>query len=590
MSGYPNDMGAAAPRLGLIRIAIGLLAGAAIWALQEAAELALWPATAPGLFGALTAAALFTPFVLVGGLSAIRGRTLTIWSIATAVVFAGLGWHDLARGVREGGDPWLSPSLMGFGAAGLFIAHHLIAGADAERRFIARYPRYFEIASKHAVQLALSAAFTGAFWIVLRLGGALFDLIGIDAINELLNKEWFGIPATATVFAAAVHLTDVRVSLIRGIRTIALTLLSWLLPVLTVLGAAFLIALPFTGLDPLWRTRSATAILLGSAAVLIALINAAYQDGEPDGIVPLVLRLTARLAAALLAPLVILAAYALSLRIGQHGLTPDRIVGVACCMAGAVYAAGYLAAAVRPGRWIRWLEPTNVLAAFVVLGLLLAILTPVADPARLSVDNQMKRLAEGKVPAARFDYRFLRWGAGRYGREALTELRKKGGEAGREAERALAQTERRDSPAPTIDPADVPVVWPGGRTLPPAFFLQAWGGGEQRQCGRPDVCVAVFADVTRDGKEEVIVSSGSRVWVHSLVDGQWSLAAEGTTGVVLDQETEAFRKQLGEGAFTVAPPRIDDLVVDGRPVHLRPLPPKRGEVGVSVFGEPVEAD
>ena len=522
MSDLSLDHAAPPRRLGALRIGIGLLAGFIVWGLKEAGDQKVWPSTLPPLLGALAMAALLTPFVLVGGLGALRARTLAVWASVVAAVYAFLGWHDLSRGFADAQHPWPSVEIVLFGAGGLFIAHHLVAGSDADRQVIARYPRYFELAWKHGVQLALSAAFVGVFWIVLFLGGALFALIGIDQVNELLRKDWFAIPATATMYAAAVHLTDVRSSLIKGIRTVALTLLSWLLPILTVLGAAFLLALPFTGLDPLWKTRSAAAILLCSAAVLIVLINAAWQDGEPDGAVSPVLRWTARLAAGLLAPLVLLAGYALFLRIGQHGLTPDRVVGIACCLAGAVYAAGYLAAAVRPGRWMRWVAHTNIAAAFVVLGLLLAIFSPLADPARLSVDDQIGRLTGGKVAGDKFDYAFLRWEAGRYGREALARLAKRPDDTGRRAKEALARkerwapAERVDEPAVQGDPAMLQVA--GGAALPASFLKDGgWLVGDARQlgCTLQAPCPTALVDLNDDGADEIVVAGKTQAVVYT---------------------------------------------------------------------------
>ena len=108
------------------------------------------------------------------------------------------------------------------------------------------------------VQLALSIAFAGAFWLLLFLGAALFNIIGLSFLGDLIEQGWFALPLTGLAFATAVHLTDVRDGLIRGVRTIALMLLSWLLLVLTVLVGGFLAALPFTGLDGLWETGSAT--------------------------------------------------------------------------------------------------------------------------------------------------------------------------------------------------------------------------------------------------------------------------------------------------------------------------------------------
>src|SRR5205085_12120254 len=134
---------------------------------------------------------------------------------------------------------------------------------------------------KNAVQLALSIAFVGVLWAGLLLGAALFSLIGVKGFEQLLEKRWFLLPVTATAFAAAVQLTDVRLALIRGVRTVGLMLLSWLLPLMTLIAAAFLVALPFTGLAPLFATRRAAVTLLAASAGLILLINAAYHEHDP---------------------------------------------------------------------------------------------------------------------------------------------------------------------------------------------------------------------------------------------------------------------------------------------------------------------
>ena len=49
------------------------------------------------------------------------------------------------------------------------------------------------------------------------------------------------------------------------------------------LAIGFLASLVFTGLEPLWRTRSAAALLLVSAAALVVLINTAYREGAGAG-------------------------------------------------------------------------------------------------------------------------------------------------------------------------------------------------------------------------------------------------------------------------------------------------------------------
>lgn len=563
-------------RTGAIRIAIGFAQGLALWLLMDVAEPKGWPATQPGLFGALAMVAMFTPFVLLGGLGSLRPRTLGIWAVFATAVLAALGLHDLVRrgGVGDG-DLWVSWELISYGGAGLFIAHHLVEGGDAERKLIARYVRYFDAAWKHGVQIVLSAGFVGVFWLVLYLGAALFNLIGIKFVGELLEKSWFNLPATATMFAAAVHLTDVRSGLIRGIRTVALTLLSWLLPVLTVLIAAFLCALPFTGLDPLWKTRSAAGILLSAAAVLIVLINAAYQDGEPDGVVPIVLRIAGRLAGWLLLPLVGIAIYALWLRIGQHGLTPDRIVAAACALIGAVYAVGYAWAAVRLGRWMRRLEVTNVVAAFVTLAVLLALFSPLADPARLSVNDQMTRLEHRQVTPDRFDYAFLRFEGERYGLEALKALKAKGGVAGGKAAILLARKNRwegqptaAEGPPVAGDIRTLNLIWPAGAAFSRAFLANGWlaGDAETMGCTVETPCTAALLDLNADQEAEVVVVGKTMVVVLSRAGQRdwWSVMQtdlKQCPGIVEDMKA---------GRLSAEPSAWRDLVIGGKRIGMDP--------------------
>ncbi|MDP1632960.1 MAG: DUF4153 domain-containing protein [Caulobacter sp.] len=567
---YATEDRAVSREIGLARIAIGLAQGVALWGLTEAADNKVWPATQGLLFGLLAMLVLLVPFVLLGGLAEMRRRPLIIWTVVAAAVLAVLGAHDIGRLAVGKAIDWVSARTMIFSAVGLFIAHHLVAAADADRRVIARFPTYFDLAWKHGVQMAMAVGFVGVFWIVLTLGGALFKVIGIDFVETLIRKSWFAIPASTTMFAAAVQLTDVRHGLIRGIRTVALTLLSWLLPVLVFLTAAFMAALPFTGLDPLWKTRSAAAILLSAAAVMIVLINAAYQDGEPDTPTPVVLRWAARVGGLLMLPLVGVAAFALWLRISQYGLTPDRIVASAFVIAGICYAVGYALAAVLPGAWMKRLELTNIATSFVVLALLIALFTPIADPARLSVNDQMARLAAGKIKPEAFDYRFLRFESERYGVAALGALKTGGGEAGKRAAETLAVRHIGDmppSPRPDRDPVYIDAL-PAGTVLPAGFLAVQDRGefdGPSACTDKARPCVARMVDLDGDGTDEVVVDMGwsMTVWAPGT-EGRWRQV--GRFDDVCDREATTLR----DGKVETVAPQWRDLSVDGRRLNFRP--------------------
>ncbi|HEY0599917.1 FG-GAP repeat domain-containing protein [Brevundimonas sp.] len=523
----------AAPWLGPVRLAVGLLQGLGLFWLHRVSDEGIdWPATQPLLFGPLLLVFAFLPVMLLAGIGRLRLRTLAVWGLVAGAGLALLGLHDIARQSADTllGPPFLSPPVILFSAAALFIAHHLVAPADMERRRLASFPAYFDTATKSLVQLALSIGFTGAFWALLHLGAALFRVIGLDFLEDLLREDWFYIPITFFVFAIAVHLTDVRDGLIRGVRTVALMLLSWLLLVMTVVVAGFVAALPFTGLQGLWETGNATALVLAAAGALIVLILAAYQDGRADNRPPMILRIAVRIAAVLITPLIVIAFWGLALRIGQHGLTPDRIIAAACALVGAAIALGYGWAAVSPfwrrGEWMRPLERTTIAAAALALILILTLFSPLADPARLSVADQMARLERGAVTPDEFDYRFLRFESGKAGQAALARLaRSSNPETARLAKAMQAERSRYDVRVRGEQAAPVIESWPVGTALPVDFLASANRVGPTVSCAAAGDCVATRRDLNGDGKSEIVLARRSGASIFEQTDGGWRLAA-----------------------------------------------------------------
>lgn len=568
--------------LAAARIVVGLVQGLLLYLLYSAAspsDALSWPATQPPLFGGLLLACGFTPVMLLAGIGRLPLRFLALWAVVAAAVLALLGWHDVARQARDYGfrPPFLTFPALAFSAAALFIAHHLIVPAVAARRWIADFDDYFDTAWKAGVQLALSLGFTGAFWLLLHLGAALFKVIGLGFLEDLITEEWFAIPVTCLVFAVAVQLTDVRGGLIRGVRTVALMLLSWLLPVIAVLAAGFLIALPFTGFEGLWRTGSATALVLSTAAALIILINACYQDGREDNLPPAVLRLAARVAAVLLTPLVLIAIWGLALRIGQHGLTPDRIIASACALVGAVYALGYGWAALSPfwrrTAWMKPLERTNVAAAVLSVLVVLALFSPLLDPARLSVNDQTARLKRGAVSPADFDYAFLKFEAGVVGRDALLELtRSSNPEIAQRAKQTRTAESRYDIERASVPPRKPTIeAWPVGTVLPAGFDAPVPGDDPRYACGRSDGCVAVLRDLNGDGQNEVLMATRFNIALFALdADGRWRHRGDYNIRPCPGLPGGDFRELLKSSDLAPVAAPWPDLNLGGRTARMTP--------------------
>ncbi|HYC66749.1 DUF4153 domain-containing protein [Brevundimonas sp.] len=589
---------AGSPYVIWIRLALGLVQGAALWWLYHSAEAfswlcddvrpgacptAVWPATVPELFGPLAMILVMVPVLMLAGVGRMRPLTLALWAVAAAALLALLGWHGVAaQSITEYGlrsrPPFLPWPMPLFAATALFIAHHLVLPADMERKWIAAFPTYFDTAWKAGVQLALSIGFTGAFWLLLFLGSALFHIIGLDFLQDLLGEEWFSIPITTLVFATAVHLTDVRDGLIRGVRSVVLMLLSWLLLLMTVLAAGFLAALPFTGLQGLWETGSATALVLSAAAALIILINTAYQDGRADNLPPAILRAAVRVAAVLLSPLVVIAFWGLALRIGQHGLTPDRIIAFACAVVGAAYAVGYGFAALSPfwrkgAGWMQPLERTNVWTAVLEVAVILALFSPIADPARLSVADQTARLERGAVTPDKFDYAFLRFESGKAGEAALERLtRSRNAEIARRARDAKAVSNRWEARRTAREAAFRPVVevWPAGSALPRRFLGSDSQDNDIFACRQPGDCVATVRDWNGDGVAEVLVARRMNLSIHQQhADGSWRRTGTYWLGACQGRQPTDAREALKAGRLSPRAALWPDLAIGANAARFR---------------------
>lgn len=559
--------------LGPARSALGLIQGLVLFLLYTALQHRLWPATSPLLFAPLVAAGVLVPVIVISSLGHLNRRQLLSWAAGATVVIALLAMYDIWRrlGTPDAVRPVPSAVLSFCLVVGMFIAHTLVLAACRAQRRIAPYATYFEVAWKLNLQILFCCLFVGVTWIILQLGAALFDLVKLDFLRRTIGKPWFYIPVTAFAFSSAMHLTDVKPAIVRGIRNLLHILLSWTLPVLTLLVGGFLASLPFTGLDALWATRSAAGILLSAAAAFVVLINAAWQDGAERP--ARVIAISARVAGLLLVPLTLLAGYALALRVADHGWSADRVIAAACVLVAACYAGGYAAAALRRG-WLALLAGVNIAAAFVVLAILLLVLSPVADPGRIAVDSQLARVSAGRITLRQLDVAYLYHDGARFGRAALDALARSA--SATDAAWLKVELARLRQPDPD-DPANKIVrlvdnlrVWPAGAVLPAGFAQFDWKTVKEQfalpLCLRRQgaLCDVYPIDLGGDARLEVVligaVHQGSAV-LRQDDDGRWQFAGNLPHTLA---DCAPLIDALRRGEVRALPPTVADLEIGGQ--------------------------
>jgi hypothetical protein len=381
------------------------------------------------------------------------------------------------------------------------------------------------------------------FWGILWLGAALLGFIGFKWLTDLLTNEYFAWPMSGIAFGAAVHLGDVQTKLLANVRNLILGVLSWLLPVITIIGGIFAVSLLVSGLAPLWATKAATVTLLSGCIGFVLLINAAYQQGDIERPVPVVLRWCVRGAALLLLIFSALAAWSLGLRINQYGLSPDRVFAGLGVIIALLYGAGYSFAVFVPGRWMAKIETLNIYFAMAICLLFIAILTPVAAPGRLSVSDQVARLNSGKVSIANFDWWLLKDETGPYGKSALAKLAKSSNAAIAAKAKAaiddnLGERPNQDRDEPDVAPvtlgakASILVVVPAGGKLPDSFVKTDFTDNDRHlsspEClrqpppfGQIPSCKAALLDLNGDGAMEILIREGPSLTIFTQIRGQW---------------------------------------------------------------------
>ena len=583
------------PSLPLAALALALVQGLLLWWLLTGMPEGRWPAGDPRVLLPLTLLVAVLPLSLhllwpfrrerllhlafAGG--ALFVAVTAAWFAATHIGLDAPGSDGRPRRYDSDGDTvaaFVLPLALAWLLAMPLLKLRLTGG-----RWTGPYPSLFDITWRGALTLAEAALFTGVFWLLMGLAGMLFGLLGMDAVSNFISEPLFAIPATTLVGTLAIHLIGASAGMVDGLLRQLLNLLKWLLPLAGVIVIAFALALlpKLPALFAEGQKVMQAGWLLWLVAVTVLLLNAAYQSGqEPPGYGRLIEQ-ALRVAPPLLIVIALTALYSLAVRTSTFGLTPARYWGLVTAAAATAYAVGYSVAAWAPGRWFARMGGINIVMALALLAVLLASLTPLADPLRLSVDSQARRaLSAADDKAQDAALRFLGREAGASGRARLDRIaRLSDAEGGSVALRAAALTAQR----PTDPRGDDPVDWLSRierlPTSEPVAPLEAGLQTALRTTRNKDPILGAVrrmmllrTDLDADGVVDALLMDDdfNHYWFFKVGPGDgWTLSSSGRLLHTGARDAD-FRAVLRRGDFGTLPRQMQDLRVGERRLTLWP--------------------
>lgn len=485
----------------------------------------------------------------------------------------------------------------------LFVALPYLQCRLAHGRWCAPYAELFENAWQNALTLALAALFTGICWAVLMLWQSLFMLIKIEFFRDLFGERPFVYLATGTMVGFGVLIGRTQHRPVQIARQIVFAIFTGLLPLLALIILMFAASLPFTGLEPLWKTRSAAGLLMCVILFAVTYVNAVWQDGSRPAPFahgwarPLRWIVNAGLVA--LPLYAAIALYAIWLRVMQYGWTAERFYATLAAVVVAAYAVGYaISVLLSRTEWLATLPRVNIVISLFVIALVVAVNSPLLAPQRIGTQSQIARWKDGE--SKELDLEHLRFNSGRDGYRGLRELQGDGKvladkQLAEDIARMLARVlpsgwippdEREKFAVKSIEELRGMVVAAENSAAPGDDFLAALLSGDtgKGSCRLPgSACVYIGRDFDGDGSDDALLCETETpddafcaLWTKQ--DGRWvRVATSRFSHPSISPDRPKLRERLRAGEIVIEPRRWPDLRVGKTRVRIEPEFPPPGD-------------
>jgi len=415
--------------LGLLSLVVGLATGGAVYLISDRWIDASTPT--PLSVTVLQSIVLFAAGWLL--LSERRDFLRPILPAGLiAAILAGPSWFMMSIIASRQFELAEFPVAFWFLLAGPLSYYLLLSLAKAvlESGFPPKYSSHFF----HGLTLPLVAGgaklFAGLSLILLFAWAALFKQMDVKFFSELFEEPWFIYPFLGAIGGLSISMIRAQQAVLGALRFILLLFSRIAMPIMALFSVTFLIVFAVKGpgaiLDADFFFGRPAGVILFLAFAGMLVFNGVYQNGE-GGPPPVWLRLSTIVAIGLFPAYTGLAAYGLVERIGEYGLTPMRIGGVAMTLLAFAYSLVLIAGLLtelnwRAKKWMPLVAPLNTLMSVLWIVVLLGLSSPYFNSWAISAKSQEQLLLSGKIDARKFDFGYLHFKLGKDGDAALARL------------------------------------------------------------------------------------------------------------------------------------------------------------------------
>ena len=549
-------------------LVVAILQGLSLYGLHLCFEHDLWPSQHPIFFVPVITALVMWPIgiaYLEG--KANRRRVILVTGLTVAAMLplaAYIGWQ-ITPWAEIQSEALLATYIFSMIAIAfmllLTLEHYLIGQ-------LRRYGDFYSASWSNGLVALMTGALCIAVTLVLSLWSALFSVIGISFFRTLFTHDLFIALCGCVTVALGISTLRQRESIIRPLSKVAGSLAQLLLPVVIIVELLFLLALPVTGLAPLWGTGNGTALLMALTA-LVLLGTVVYFGETPNstdhsrGMHVLI-----TIGVIVLPILCLLSAYGLSLRVLHYGWTVERCWALAIWIVLTGFASSYALAVLRHrSDWSLSLGRINRLGLYGTLALLIAIQSPLLDFRKISLASQIESTQLDGNQWTNFDFGYSRDMLGRPGWLHSTNLIDELGEEDLELAQLIKNPPRRLPGAPLAGKANL-TLYPGDLLVPatllPIIRSESMESLEQH----------IFSvQLKTDGSTQFLVASRfnetlvSLTIYHATPEDRWrrrELQSADPTGM-----DDKMLSALIEGRYAIDSPEFNALRINGARYDVR---------------------